>query len=89
MKFDFFQVKVSLQQLGFLELPASDSLGHQFLSTFLRDFTGYKRLVSFLDSVGRCRPFDPRFPFTPVSVGNGGMSNTSIMAVATDTLLPS
>lgn len=66
MKFDFFQVKVSLQQLGFPGLPMSDSLGHQFRSTFLRDLAGYKRLASFLDNVGRCRPFDPRFPFTPV-----------------------
>lgn len=57
MKFDFFQVKVSLQQLGFPELPTSDGLGHQFRSTFLRDLAGFKRLASFLDNCEAVPPF--------------------------------
>jgi hypothetical protein len=66
IQLDPFQLKVALQQLGFSGLPPFDPVGERFFNMYLIDLTGYKKLVAFMDVLQRCRPYDPRFPFTPV-----------------------
>lgn len=66
IRLDPFQLKVALQQLGFSSLPSFDPAGHQFFKTYLSDLDGYKKLIIFMDELQRCRPYDARFPFTPV-----------------------
>jgi hypothetical protein len=66
IRLDPFQLKVALQQLEFPGLPSFDPLGRLFFDMYLRDLDGYRRLIAFMDNLQRCRPYDPRFPFTPV-----------------------
>ncbi len=66
IRLDNYQLKVCLHQFGFPGLPANDPLGHGFFDAYLRSVAGFKALVQFMDNLNRCRPFDFRFPFTPV-----------------------